>query len=171
MRHERGLERRSFEAALASEFQTLEQDGELSTELLYLRGSLYAPHLRSVLDHFPPERVHVVILEQMAEHPDVTFSSLCSALGIEEGFRPENLGVAVNAYSRFRSLRIRNLAKSSHSRLAKRIVGRLNQRSAVSYPDLPPEQREHLAEFFSPFNLDLERLLGRTILEWRGPSD
>lgn len=167
MRRERGLESRSFDEVLDSEFRTFDNEGELSTNLFYLRGSLYAPHLRSVFDRFPSTSVTTVVFEQLVIEPENVYQDICQQLGVDPEYRPENLGKNINAFVRFRSTRLRNLAKRSGIKVFDQVVGRLNVRTGASYPKLPPPQKTRLTEFFGPYNDKLESLAGVDLSAWR----
>lgn len=166
MRRERDLESRPFEEVLDSEFQILEREGELSTDLFYLRGSLYAPYLRSVYEHYPRDNVHVLIFEHLITSPRKVYESLCEALGVDTGVHPDILGEPINAYVQFRSVWLRNVAKRTGNRLLQRVTGRLNARKGSDYPDLAPENRQRLQSLFASYNSELENLLMARIPEW-----
>lgn len=48
----------------------------------YTDRSIYINQLRNVLDVFPREQVHVVILEELVQSPEIELDKLCAFLGI-----------------------------------------------------------------------------------------
>lgn len=170
MRFERDTETRPLDQAFAEELDTYRSAGPDSTELVYVRNSLYDLHLERVLELFSSEQVHVTIFERMIDRPEDEFQSICRFLGIDDGHIPEVVGTQVNQYVRFRSLAVRDWTKHTRFEMLARAAARLNTRTRVSYPEMDGTLRDSLAGLFAPHNNALEELLGQQIPEWRTRS-
>jgi hypothetical protein len=107
----------------------------------------------------------VLIFDDLRESPEETYGAICRFLAIDEDFRPPNLGTVVNPYVRFRSLRIRNLARKLPPRLAG-AVGRVNTLDSA-YPAMDRSLRSELIARFEHDNATLETWLGRDLAGWR----
>ena len=167
MRHSNGLESEGFAEIIRREIDLYRDFGPESAEVLHLRGSLYGHNLGSVLEFFPREQVHVQIFERMLADPGGEFANTCSFLGVDSEYRPDNLGVVINAHTQFRSVRVRNIVKNVGGRNVKRLVGRLNAKTNATYPEMDPVMRQTLEEFFAEDVRVFERTLATRVDEWR----
>lgn len=131
----------------------------------YLDRGRYLTQLQRVCDHYPRERLHVLLFEDLVSRPEETFSTLCGFLGIDTSVRPENLGDPVNRHIEYRSLRLRNLSKRMPKPIAN-LIGKVNGRIG-SYPPMEPELRRRLADAFKEDNVRLGEWLGRDLEVWR----
>jgi hypothetical protein len=163
---ERGRENRSFQEAIFAELATLASNGPDADNVLYLAHGLYDHHLERAFGLFPRERIHVLIFEDLVADPGAVYTDLCGFIGVDDEFRPSNLGTPVNAYARFRSVRLRRLGRSLPSPVD-RIIGRLNTRRDLPPPRMDDATRRMLVEFHAPHVTRLEELLGKTISQWR----
>jgi hypothetical protein len=93
------------------------------------------------------------------------FASVCRHIGVDDDFRPDSLGDSINAYTEFRSVRVRRLSKGMPKGM-RRLVGRLNQRPAAGYPPMDEETRRLLAAEFAAANAGLDELVGRPLPAW-----
>jgi hypothetical protein len=115
---------------------------------------------------FGRSQVHVALLEDLHGSPARTYAEVCRFLGVDDGFRPPDLGRAVNRFVRFRSMRIRAMRRSLPEALRiGRVVGRLNARRE-RYPPLDPALRVRLVARFAPERRALASYLGRDLSEW-----
>lgn len=164
MRRERNRESRSFSEVVQIELAGVEEldDGE---ETGYLGHSLYARHLSRLLEVFPRKQLHVTILEELMRDASAVYRGVCTALGVDPDHVPRGLGRPINSYVTFRSEEVRTLARRLPKPL-RRGVDRLNTRRNAVYPAIDPSLAQQLAEFFSPHNRDLERIIGRPIPDW-----
>jgi hypothetical protein len=164
MRRARGRENEEFGKVVELELQrsSLIEEGNVG----YLGHSLYVHHVRRMLEAFPGGRVHIVILEELRSNPERLYRDLCRVLDVDPEHLPESLGVPVNKYVTFRSRRLRRVAHMLPNPL-RRGIDLLNTRKGAPYPAVDPRIAADLADFFSPFNRELEALIGRPIYEWR----
>ena len=167
MRHSNGLETEGFDEIVRREIDAYRQDGPHSPRVQHLVGSLYGQNLDLVLQSFPREQIHVQIFERMLVSPDGVYARTCSFLGVDTDYRPDNLGTVMNAHTQFRSVRVRNIAKRFGGRTFNRLVGRLNTKTNASYPEMSPDMRQTLEEFFADDLAVLEHTLATEVEEWR----
>lgn len=165
----RGREGRTFEAAINDEISAIESDGPDADGIFYLYHSLYDVHLERAYRLFPEAQIHVSIFERMAADPADTYRDLCAFLGVDPSFVPEHLGVRVNAFVTFRSLRVRDLSRRLPSPV-ERLVARLNTRRTALPPVLDGAVRRRLEHYFAPRIARVEDLLGQRIPEWQPDS-
>jgi hypothetical protein len=98
---ENGLEERSLERALADNLRgTRDWDRAVSSvsPFAYLERGRYADYLDPWFERFPG-RVHVRFFEELTSD-EAELASLYKELGVDSGFRPDNLGRAVNTSNR-----------------------------------------------------------------------
>jgi hypothetical protein len=158
MERARGREARSFEAAVEAE---LAGDGPD-----YLARGAYLEQIRRLVDTFDRSHVHVALLEDLQQAPARTYAEVCRFLGVDDGFRPADLGRPVNRFVQFRSMRVRAMRRSLPEALRiGRIVGRLNARPG-GYPPIDPALRVRLVARFEPERAALAALLDRDLEVW-----
>ena len=98
-------------------------------DLNYLKHSMYAHHLGRLMGLFPRAQVHVVILERMIRDPEGQYRKTCRFLGVDDSYRPPNLGATVNSCVRFRSLAVRNVVERLPHCGLRRVLTRFNTRN------------------------------------------
>lgn len=165
----RARDTRTFAEAVEDETAALGTD-DAASRVIYLVHSLYDAHLERALRLFDRDQIHVTVFERMASDPRAAYRSLCRFLGVDDTFEPPNLGVPVNAFVQFRSLRLRDFAKRLPAPVA-RVVGRLNSKGRGDLPELDAATRGRLDEFFAPRLRRIEELLGYPVPEWRPAGD
>lgn len=161
----RGREPLEFEEALAAEPERLASGDQPRRIFSYADKGRYVPQLERALASVPHERLCVRTFEELERSPDVVYADVCRFLGIDDAFRPENLGRAINAYVEFRSPRLRDLAKRLPGPV-QRVVGKLNQKTTSPYPPMRRATRERLAADFDAANAGLSELTGIPIPHW-----
>jgi hypothetical protein len=132
----------------------------------YLDRGRYRWQIEEMLKRFPREALHVQAFEDMKQDPVRVYSEICEFIGVDASFRPERLGAPVNAYTEFRSLKVRDLARRLPKR-AQNLVAKLNRKEAAGYPPMEPAIREKINAEFAAANAGLDDLVGRTLPEWR----
>jgi len=145
--------------------------------LQYRAASTMTPLVRRYLDLFGPERVLVVLLEEMARDTIGVYRRVLDFLGVDPNFVPSDMGVANASRSprnarlrrsllRFRGLRDR--AKKALPRPLQRVIAlplklrRLNQRRAPRAA-MSRELELQLTHEFAPDVAALSNLLGRDL--------
>lgn len=165
MKRTRKSETRTFEEIIRSEITSI-TEGDSNPSLRYLWNGLYEIHLRNVLSLVGRDRVHIEVFEDMASNPESAYERVCSFLGVDPAFKPDNLGVPINQYVTFRSLGARLLARRIGG-IGGRLLSALNTRKDDTYPRLSPDHRSQLDEFFRPHIAELEKVLGMDFDQWR----
>ena len=141
-----------------------------------LHHGLYHAHLRRWLAAVPPDRLLVLLHDDLAADPGDLFARLCRFLGIAEVSTKDGTvryGPAGLARSSILDRVINGrLAKSARSLLpavvrgpARRLV-RWARRQNTRRPEMPPELRVRLAELYHDDILALGKLIGRDLGTW-----
>lgn len=164
--HARGTEPLSFPDAIAAEPERLASSDKQSRFFFsYVDRGLYVRQLRRICEHYPRASLHVLLFEDLRDAPAEAYRSACAFLGVDDDFLPPNIGVPINRYVSFRSVKLRALGKKL-PRALRRAVGRLNTQEA-SYPPMDPGVRAELRQRFAADNAALETWLDRDLSEWR----
>ena len=175
MRVSQGVEPKvDFAAALADE-RTRSGFGTVGDQssVRYRDRARYAEMLPRWFEAFGRHRVHVIITEDLAAHPDETFGDLLAFLEVSPSYRPE-------------SFRRYNTSLRPRSRLLSRVIGRIPYRAVPAGPldrvtmplvrllrrsnrrreeraPVDPALRGQLQAEFAPDVARLEGLLGRDL--------
>lgn len=166
--HERNLRREtlSFQEALSAEPERTATERVLPRlRFAYLDRSRYLPQLQRVTEHYPRERVHVLVLEEFQRDPPGHYGRLCRFLGVADAFKPPDLGRVFNRFASHRSMRLRTWTKRLPGEPVRRLVGRLNIRG-FEYPPLEPGLRRELRSRFAEDNAALAEWLGLDLSVW-----
>ena len=141
----------------------------------------YTRHLKTYLEHFPPEQVLILLFDDLVLYPRKTLDTIQGFLGVHR----RELNVQKDNPSRVpRSivyLRLLNRLRSHHSFLRKVFMVHITTRELWSSlgerlvainlqeapkPPLQEEEYALLVQIFEPEIRDLSRLLGRDLHHW-----
>ena len=162
----RGRETLEFQDAIAAEPARLASgDPTIQRRASYLDRGRYIHQLLRVCDHLPREHLHVVILEEFSAHPEAVYGELCRFLGIDDSFRPPDLGRPVGRHKAYRSKALLRLNRRVPLRV-ERTVRRWNERRSP-YPPMSRSIRHDLLAGFEQETAALEAWLGRDLPAWR----
>jgi len=144
----------------------------------YFRGGRYASQIRDFVAHFPADRMHILLLDDLQKDAGGSLREICSFLGIDGGFefrpassnpaampRNRSLQQLIRRPSQTKSLIKPLLPRSVRHRL-KSILLRLNLRAAV-HPAMDPEAVNDLKQRFAPELAELSGLVPRDFSGWR----
>jgi Sulfotransferase family len=150
-------------------------------ELRYLDYmSRYAQHVERYRQTFGPDRVHLVLFDDLRAEPERVYRQLCRFIGVDDRFSPPSFG---ESYNQFASPRLRILHRAlmfTHFRRFGRVVPaplrpplrrlrswaeRMN-RGSSSYIPLDRALRARLTHAFEEDIAYVERLT-RPLPEWR----
>jgi hypothetical protein len=147
----------------------------------YRESCIMTPQVRRYLDTFGAERVHIALLEDMADDSLAVYRGVLEFLGVDPDFVPPNMGVfnasklprhtwLRAAFRPLRGLRLR--LKRSLPIPVQRVIAvplrvrRLNARRVPREP-LPRPLEEQLIREFAPDVAALSELLGRDLtIHW-----
>lgn len=170
--------KKTFEEGLEAEKSRLAKEEAHAHHNTYVTRGLYADQLERVYAVFPPEQVHVILLEDLKKAPQETVAKLLSDVGLEEVVL-EGVGKKHNSSAVPKSQLIarfmagRNPLKSvARALMPRRLrdkmrkkVGKLNQQEFTP-PEMDPATRTRLVEAFRQPNERLAQLLGRDLSHW-----
>jgi hypothetical protein len=177
---------RDFAQALAAEAdrregRRLPPNAPYTKGLQYREACVLTPQVRRYLDTFGRDRVHVVVLEEVAARPLEVYRGVLEFLGVDPDFKPSRLGV-VNPSSEYRNLLARRvgLFLSDHGRGLKRrlpsplrsllgapnrLLRKLNRR-VVPRRMMSPELEAELTRYFATDVKELSDLLNVDLHNW-----
>lgn len=161
----RGKESLSFESALEAESLRVNLSYEDRARYSYLSRGDYMVQINQVLKLFPREQLHVEIAEEMHAEPLEALGRIFDFIGTDARYRPGNLSRRVNAYTEFRSLRARQIAKRL-PRLLARPLNRANAITNLNYPPMDQQTKVRLFQRYDQGARDLTEFLGRTSPIW-----
>jgi hypothetical protein len=165
----RGWESVPFEEALEREPERILRSREDYFRYAYVERGRYGAQVKRLRERFGPSRVHVMLLDDFQGDPAGEFSRVCGFLGVSQGVAVPMLRQRVNAYRRFRSIRVRNAATRLPGRgpgkLVRSAIGRLNAKP-VQYPPMPDKARDRIRDLLESDILALQSLLGRDLSTW-----
>lgn len=163
----RGYESLSFEDALQQEAERLDTDDPLTkARFSYVDRGWYADQLEYVATRFPVDKTHVLLVEDLKRDPGPTYGAVCAFLGIDDTFRPENLGKQVNAFYRARWPKLNKAAKNFPKPI-RTAVKVFNRRDAEPYPSINPDTDRQLRAEYAESVERLETVLGRDLSPWK----
>ena len=150
---------------------------------MYLHQSLYHIHLSRWLEHFPPENILVVLVDDIEQKADRVVESIYRFLGVDPSFQPKFRHQQVHQ-SRVVSSSFLEISVTLLSSLIKRlglgsIIGILRNmgiKSAIdkansrtgseTFPPMEPATRDYLIEYFRDANDTLGKILERDLSFW-----
>jgi hypothetical protein len=142
--------------------------------------SRYAQHVERYRQAFGPDRVHIILFDDLRDEPERIYAELCRFIGVDDTFRPPSFD---ERYNEFTSPRLRFLHRAlmaTHFKQAGRVLPAairpglravrrrledLNRRRD-SYVPLEPGLRVRLTELYEEDIAYVERLT-RPLPEWR----
>ena len=155
---------------------------------VYTDRARYGEQLERWFNAFGPERIHVIIFEEMVRQPAESFHRLLEFLGVDPNYQPPDF----RAHNPRHATRSRLLRSLLHSRppqwlvwtLMPRVLGEQRTRSLVRsfrhsrlhrrparHLAMPEHVRRRLESEFAPDVVRLSRLLGRDMGQaWWGRS-
>jgi hypothetical protein len=157
----------SFEEALEAEPSRLSASAPDRRVYSYIDRGRYADQLLPLAEKAGVDRMYVMYFEDLVAQPGSELGRLERFLGVGAGASGRrNLDMPqVNRYVEFRSIRVRSFARHLPQPL-RRVVGRLNAKTRVSYPKMSDQTRELLREQFTGTVLRTTSLVGRAPLRW-----
>lgn len=165
-----GRESRPLGAVLA--------EGGLDVPLV--RSGYYARWIRRWWDRFGPDRLHILLLDDLKAEPARTLEGVFSHLGVRTDLpidtsrqhnasgAPRHAWVA-RALDALRRSSLRARVERLSPGLARRgrsVAGMLTRRN-LQRVELEPDTRRFLVEHFEPHTRELEQMLGRDLSAWR----
>lgn len=165
-------ERRTFAALvddeLAEGVRLPRRDRCDPADLRHLSAGLYMDQIELVLDHFPREQLHVVLLDDVRSDPAAVLAGVAAHLGIEPFPADDGDGRAENPHAEFRPLWLwraivgRRLLAPFPGRVGKFVADRMRTTRHRPEP-IDAETRRRLDELYAEPNARLAAFLGRDL--------
>jgi hypothetical protein len=118
----------------------------------------YRDQLERITGLFPSDQVLVQTFDELGTDPVGVFTRTCEFIGVDPSFRPTNLGAQTNAFTQYRSTRLRNLSKRLPGSIRK-VVGKLNRVEGQAYDAMSKETRDRIMGDLASDNAGLGRFL------------
>jgi hypothetical protein len=143
----------------------------------FLIGGLYYRQIQSYLERYPPERILILLYEDMRSDPATQMARVNDFLGLSSGAAPEYVSIRVKDRAApdlapglrrvLRPLRplIRPIRDASLTRSLRVVLARPPQ-----YPPISANLRARLAEYYAPEVELLSGLLQRDLSNWLKPA-
>lgn len=160
----RWRDRRSFAQVVDEELQGQGHD------FGYVRDGRYIEIVDRVLARFPPDRLHVVLLDDLRRDPLTTVKDAYRFLGVDDGYLPANEARVENPAFRFRSRRLLYaMMLFDLWNRAPRTAAWLDRRNRTTLKPEPmdPHVRRRLLDHYAEPNRRLADWLGRQLSEWK----
>ncbi len=154
-----------FAEAVAAEADRINESPEQRARYSYVDRGRYDSQISALLEHFDRDAVLAQTFEELEADPVATYQRTVGFLGADSRFRPENLGVAINAYVEFRSPWIREATKGFPGPL-KNAIAKLNQRSGSPYPAMNAAVKQRLVDDLAAANEGLLATIGVDPTPW-----
>jgi hypothetical protein len=148
------------------------------TGMRYYDVGNYSAQVERYLKVFGPERVNVIIFDELKKNPLQVYGETCKFLGVRTDFEPKLSVVNPNKKVRNKALRmliqeppagIRRLAHRITTRSTRQKLAERLQPMYARYEPRPPlsqELRRELQSYFAPDIRRLSDLLGRDLTYW-----
>lgn len=151
----------------------------------YVEESLYGEQLDRYLSYFDREQLLILISEEVFAAPSTSLNEICSFLGVDETFYQDQEWVEgrKNPSSRIRSKFVSKAVQivgtwMRHTEGARQVLDALKatgltdliknaNRKSREYPEMNPELREELDEYYASTVCRVEEIVGREIKVWR----
>jgi len=151
----------------------------------YVRNGLYGEQLDRYLSYFDRDQLLILISEEVFSEPSASLNEICSFLEIDDTFYQDQEWIArrENRAARTRSrtaLEVMSVVGGwmRHTEGARQVLDALKatgltdlikdaNRKPREYPEMNPEVRKELDEYYAPTLLRVEEIVGREIEAWR----
>ncbi len=148
----------------------------------FIDYGLYVNYLKLIYSYFPKEQVSVVLYRDFKNSPKEICSSLFKKIGVDSSFAPDT-DVKHNVTLKTRSTVVARAIKHILKRdgLVRKTLTQLipsnktykygellreANKTNQKYSTMNSEVRQFLIDFYKPYNLELEKLIGQDLSEW-----
>lgn len=167
-----------FEDALEAGPSRFAGEWPREQECSYLKRGIYVHQIQAVLDCFPRTQVYIFQLEEIRQDVLSVCQTLYKACDIAADFVPEvhqryntatlarsdRLAYLISNAKPIKKL-LRHVLPPSVADNIKHTLQRWNQKK-VGLPQMQPETRARLLDFYRPYNHELSQLLGQDLTHW-----
>jgi hypothetical protein len=158
-----GTVRHSFRKHLNEAMKA--QGSELSVYHPFLELGNYFEQVGRYKSCFPPDQLHITLYEDLLANHRAWFADVLSFLNVDSKFIPQPVEVPSKPHiPRFEARGLKKIAKAVLPTRLRTSVKRLAYRSAL--PQLKPEDRTILVNYYRDDVLGLQDLIGRNLSAW-----
>jgi hypothetical protein len=144
----------------------------------FLNDGLYARHIARWLDHFPADRLKIVLYDEIRAEPERVVAEISSFLGLAPAIEPERVRQRMNDSEapvvplalRRLPQPLKNLVAPLRANAAFKAARNLIARP-VQYPPLTSELRLRLSDYYREDVIQLGAMLGRDLSTWSSRSN
>jgi len=159
-----------------------------SRDVRFIERGRYGRQIERYLDDFDRDQILILIHEEVFDAPSESLNAICSFLGIEDTFYRDQSWITekVHPASTERSIFLHRAIGAvatwmRHHRGARQVldllkstgiadrVKKMNKKTR-DYPEMLPEVRRELDEYYAPTVRRVENIMGRRIEAWRQRS-
>jgi hypothetical protein len=175
----RGRERGDYRADMPPFEAALNDDATLRYFIYFGR---YRQHVERYRQALGPDRVHVILFDDLRAKPAETYAEVCRAIGVDDAFRPSFdreynrsgapvIGPMQRATAWTKDVRWSFLPKSIRRRghVVRDRIEQWNRRTS-SHPPLEPAAFERFVQLYDDDIAYVEGLLSRPLPSWRTSS-
>lgn len=181
-----------FEKAIEAEAQRSLKSDYARHHLSYVERGMYAPGLKSLLNHFDKDQLQVLILEEIVQDPILSLQEVCAFIGVDPQKVPdipnqkhnsnwtmvkrswamnEPFSTMEGLYSRGIRRLIRNRWKDDPERREKRRAFLKNAEALFKKPaqglEIKDRTRKKLTDLYAESIAELESILNRNLNIWK----
>jgi hypothetical protein len=131
----------------------------------YVKRSFYIEQIERYLQYFSLNQMHFIIFEEMIKDQNAELNRLSEFLGIEHQEMKRDILSNITYLPKSRNIEYLSRKLFSDSLIYK-VIHKLNQKSSDGYPPINESTRKYLADYFAPYNRQLQELLGIDILRY-----
>ncbi len=144
--------------------------------------SLYSDHIDKVFQHFPKERIQIILFDDFTKDPVSICRDLFECLGVSTAFSPDiskkhnpTKKISSRTYARALEKMLDN--KNPVKRALKKIIPadtgyhigeflRSVNRAKTQHAKMDESVRQYLIKFFKPYNERLGKMIGKDLSAW-----
>lgn len=140
----------------------------------FVEVSLYYEQVKRYLDTFGKDQVKIIWFDDLKADTDAAISEVLEFIGVDSTFRPDTEAsynkflMPTNAFvgRLYKNQRLRTFTRSL---LPNKTVEKVKQKlfSGPGKPEMNPETRRYLRDFYREDVIALEKLTGRDLSHWR----
>jgi len=147
-----------------------------------IKGAFYYKHLSRYMEYFSPDRICVLIYDDLKAEPGAFLKGIFNFLSVRAGILPSRLNEKIHhtriprsrlmeanlvvARKILRKMRLLPVVDALKARCLDKTIKRVNTRKNGSFKEMDPKTRERLNDIFAEDKEKLSELIGRDLSFW-----